>query len=300
MTKPPWIDDEPTSAPRDPRRRSWLLAAAVAPWFLVLGVLVASGADDRGSRTATDLSAGDAQGDGDGGLTPPGSTTAAGDAVGPPPSTVSGETGAGGGDHAPPTHRPDLVPDTNIEVRHVPRGQPTLRDAGSLAEVVAHVWFADHEVLHVVTEAVEDASRDTLAATVLVIMRGSDGPEVHRLVVPLASTPGGTAPTGTPYVLPSAQIRPVAGDLEPLDDPALTGMAHEALRAAGYHDVTIGEVSTAPGWPYAVDVFGPDDGPLGPVWLTDVDGELTVVGSRRRVTDGDPAPHADAAGEVSP
>lgn len=295
MRTPEWLDVEDAGDAPGRRRPTLLIVAAIAPWFLVVGVLVSGvgGAGDGEMEASEHV----------GVSTRPPAEPHREEARQVPP-IASGSTG----DDQRANPAPPDASDTQVGVRLLPIDAAAIDDvaieeASALSVAVGHAWLADENVAQIVPESIRRTSAHSLVATVLVVLDadGSVG-EFHRIAVPLATTENGIAPTATPFPLPPPDVEPVDPPLRAVDDEDLVVQVSETLHAAGLDDLEVAGLYTAEGWPLLADVRGVDGGVRPMVWLTDDDGTPVVAGhvaSSSRTPQMEPF-DASGAEEVAP
>jgi hypothetical protein len=307
---PDWLDDAPPEAPRG--RRSLLLALAVLPWLAVLALLLRPAAPTPiTDPLAHELAP--AEGDGSPARFPgtaPGTTRAPDDApdVTSPrdPSAGSHGTGADGtegeagtGPTASPVPDAGSVPEEggwwSTEQRGNWRLAPGDGATAAIATAVGRAWLTEVaprlEVTgiepagartyaeHLAVEAVERPAAGAAVVTLLAVVLYADAEhtaEVQRVAVPIAETPDGPRPAGSPWRLPAPDLTVTPLDASPVDDPPLVLEALEALEAAGFGEGRPLEVTTlerTDGWPWVAHVrisdteAGADPRWEGSVWL---------------------------------
>jgi hypothetical protein len=302
---PDWLDADPEPAPGRHRRSAFILLAVV-PWVLVVLLIVtqvsgtpagvpAPDADGpAGTLDRPTASLGNAATTPDG-LIADGSEPTASESDEPAVIAPGEDGGRPSGPHGLPPE--DADPDAAVggggwwgaEHRGNWRLSPGEGATAALATVVARAWltgipphldvagvapldegtYAEHLVVEAVERPDEGAAVVTLLAVVL--DAGDDQRvNVQRLGVPVAETPDGPRPGGSPWLLPAPDLSPAGPSAEPVDDPAQLLAALDALERAGYRDPELRALARSTGWPWIADVrVRLPDGPAweGSVWL---------------------------------
>jgi hypothetical protein len=283
---PTWLGAEPDEdADRSERRQRRLLVVAVAPWLIVLALVLS----DRAPGTPA----------GEPGAHAEAGTSQAGGGPAAQPDLadeLSSHHQADGELPAPQAGRPE--PDARTRIpgsifdpasSAVSSRDPDPRGAAALAIVIARAWLTDvsprlplpgiepaggdRYAEHLVVEAVESPSSDAAVATVLAVLLEEGDPlstRVKRIAVPLALDPDGIRPGGQPWWLPPPDLTVRDLRTTPVDDPVAFAAATDALTRAGYLDVVVESLSASPGWPTRaiVRAMTPDGEQVaGPIWL---------------------------------
>ncbi|MEX0868032.1 MAG: hypothetical protein WD011_00025 [Nitriliruptoraceae bacterium] len=227
-----WLDDpEPTAQPAPHRRRVAWYTAALAPWAVVVGLLITNGSDDA----TTPAPAGELH------ATTEATVPSSGDRA----TVVGGPSGAG--------TQADSAP-TALEIRGDWRQAPG-RDAAATAALMAgRDWLAGE--LDVATDllAVEAVEQlDGRVAVVTLQARTTEG-ERMRFGATVRIDGEHARPTGQPWLLP--EIPTDAGPLETmaLSEPQFHLEAVEALQHAGYRDVELEALERTESWPVIAHV----------------------------------------------
>ncbi len=137
---------------------------------------------------------------------------------------------------------------------------------------------------HLTVEAIERTSDDTAVVTVLAtVFEGPDELEIglQRVAVPLLIDGDGAHPAGAPWQL--ASPRPVSRPPEAtrtLTDPEDLLAAADALRAEGYLEAEVLQLSETDRWPVLVHFALPDEVGARTAWLQRTDETYVVVGAR--------------------
>jgi hypothetical protein len=330
---PDWLDDAPPEPGRG--RRSILLVLAVLPWLAVLALLLRPHASTPiTDPVAHELTPAEAHGSPERSPgTAPGTTTTRDDApdvtsprhppAGPHATGTAGREDEGGtGSMASPGPVAGDATDGGgwwlTEQRGNWRLGPGDGATAAIATAVGRAWLTEVaprlEVTgiepdgartyaeHLVVEAVERPAAGAAVVTLLAVVLYADAEhhaEVQRVAVPIAETPDGPRPAGSPWRLPAPDLTVMPLDASPVEDPSLTLEALEALEAAGFGEGRALEVTAlerTDGWPWIAHVRPNDDTEAadprweGSVWL-------------RRHLDGFalsgvplPADHAEAVG----
>ncbi|MEX1162334.1 MAG: hypothetical protein WEB03_02015 [Nitriliruptor sp.] len=294
-----WFDDEP-DVPTPSRRTRWLLVAAVAPWLVVVLVLVRSGSASPtqvapaaigGGPTAASAGGADDEhrADDDGGDGANGDTDRA---VVEPQGSLLDEPASGASQ--------DGHGATDLVTSRVAYGV-----AEALAVAVTRAWLSDAGpdlpapgidvrrgayLEHVVVERIDLVDPQLAVATVSVVLLERDGDvygaaTLRRVAVPLTVTPSTVHAGGTPWWLATAlDLTPVPPETGVNDDPAAPDAAVDALTAAGYRDVTVaGLAVTSTGVVVAEVTATTEAGDRidGPVWLRSSADGLELLGHHR-------------------
>lgn len=266
---PPWNDwDEPAARRSSGARPPWLLVAGVAPWIVVVVLLL-------------------------------GRSGAA------PAAEAGTEPAAAASPDAAPTRAP-TAPTARV-IGSAARTAVDEDDLRATATVVARAWLGglgprleldldgaasgDGYVEHLVVEGVDHPGPGAAVVTLLAVVLQAEGDRydtahLRRLAVPLHVDGSGARPAGTPYELtaPSLSAIPLEPSGDPLDAPELVLAAREALLAAGYSDVTVASLHRTAGWPLLATATarapGASDAGTHLVWLREHLGELVVAGAR--------------------
>lgn len=284
MPTPEWLDEDEGEAHAH-RRRTWLIGAAIAPWLLVVGILVIGAGQQGSTATVVTPTAGVSSTPANGATEEPESPEAShhpGTAEPAPQATPGVDVPAPSPTDEPQEQTPPTAPDSAIDVTPLVVADDVPPEAAALAVVVARTWLGDEPVAHLVTESVRRVSAESMVASVLaVIDTGEWSSSIRRLAVPLADAGGGVAPTATPYMLPPPTLESVDARLHPAGDTRLVARVAEAIHVAGLTDLDVKDVYTAEGWPLLADVRGPDGGERPAIWLTIEDGVPVVAGAVR-------------------
>jgi hypothetical protein len=290
---PPWLDPEPDEVAR-PRRRSLVALLAVAPWLVVIVLLVlprASGAP---------AGVGGADGPHHAHPDPDEGAVDAGDAITSPrdgttdddedhdraaPDDDLREGGAADGWDAGGTGW------SITEERGNWRVAPGDGATTALAVAVARAWLTGVAptlelagippsrdatyVEHLVVEALERPAVGAAVVTLLAIVLERDDEDQHhvrveRLAVPVVETGPQPRPGGPPWWLAPPELEPAPLSGTPIADPEVHLAALDALRRGGLDDIELLALETSDGWPVlaSVRVDGPHhDGWEGTVWL---------------------------------
>ncbi|MEX1177378.1 MAG: hypothetical protein WEB09_02850 [Nitriliruptor sp.] len=292
-----WFDDT-EAEPGPPRRTRVLLVAAVAPWLVVL-LLVVRGGDRTGDGAIPDHASAVA-----GPEAPAGAAAdplaALPDPAGRPPTVTDGATTGPAG---PVTADDGPEPDQpGVEL-----GDPRLAYGvgEAVAVAVARAWLSDRGpdlrdsgldpqrgsyLEHVVVEriALEGPSHAVATVSAVLLEREEDryaDAVVRRLAVPLSLTPASVHPGGPPWWLPDAiDLTPVPPQLEDTGTEGLTTLVLDALTDAGYRDTTVRELATNADGLVVADVTASTalgERTEGPVWLQQDPGGIRVLGHHR-------------------
>jgi len=241
---PPWLDLPDDEAPR---RRRWVLAAAVLPW-LVLAVLVA--------RTPTNAN----------------EPTAAASPV--PQTTPTPTTSPAAGASIPPGNPNGAIGGPTATRVTGGRSALGLSDVAAVAIPVVRAWLGAAEPLriegiesreygwveHAVVEAVDHPGQGAAVASVLAVVLPTDGEdwldaEVLRVAVPLRVLDTQVRPAGEPWLLPPPILTVAPLDTTPVPEPHELDMLVGLELAEMYGGVQeIHGFFATEAWPLVADV----------------------------------------------
>lgn len=302
VSTPAWSVDEPSR--RRTTRTSIVLALAVVPW-LALGLLgwrAVTGPDPTGAPIVATPRHDDARADDAGDHDPHEPPTRHGDVApdvpeGPvaPPAAARSDA-PWDADVAPSGERPATDGDAAATAVATVRawltspGAPVLTVDG--IEPVA-VGYLEHATVRRLEVVAEDAVVASVSVLVLTVEDGSYGDVLHLEVgVPLHVADGRVTPAGTPWWGPAPpQLTSTSRAGAPVEDePVVRHAAEEALRRAGFREVTVGAVDAiAPGLVRAEVRATTPVGIVhdGPVWFARQAGSVRLLGPGG---DADPPP----------
>lgn len=274
-----WIDDTDLDDERPrrtpPTRRRLLLVGAAVPWAVVVLLLMLPQLSGDDPATGAPTSA------------PPAAEGAPAPTADPPGGSLDVDPEVG--ERAPPAaHR--LTDELElVELRGAFRVEHGDELAATVAVAVARAWLtgmdpplavpglapraAPRYAEHLAVEAVERISGDAAVVTILaIVLEGED--ELHagleRLAIPIVWDGGHPHPGGEPWPLPAPDLEARTLATTPVTDPDLQLAAVAALEAAGFAEVELLGLGSAPTGPAVarIDARGPDGEPLhGAVWL---------------------------------
>ena len=269
---PSWLEDEESSTPaRRTGPRWWLLALAVLPWLVIVGLAVTSRIPGPGpvAQPPVDESspAAGAQTDGapasppDEEVDEPGRRDMAASAA-PPPATDRPEDEAAG-DRLPTAGDPDRSHDRRLEAVALLVARAWLTDVGPHLAVDGVDPRRDRYLEQAIVEEVEVAGDHGVVTVAAVVLEREDEAytevRARRLAVPVALGDP-PRPAGPPWWLDEVELTPVEPELAAERDPDLLLALGEAVSAAG---AATGEVleagRTHDGWWRVTTAPGPND-----------------------------------------
>jgi hypothetical protein len=323
---PPWLDPEPDEV-ASPRRRSVVALLAVAPWLVVIVLLVLPRA------SGPPAGAGRADGPHHSHPDPDEGAVDAGDAISSPRDgtidEVAGDDRAGEDDElrhgrAADGSAEDGTAWSITEARGNWRVAPGDGATAAVAVAVARAWLTGVAptlelagippsrdgtyVEHLVVEALERPAVGAAVVSLLAVVleRGEDDQHhvrVERLAVPVVETGSQPRPGGPPWWLAPPELEPAPLDGTPIADPEMHLAALDALRRGGLDDVELLALETSDGWPILASVRvhdGHRDGWEGTVWLRrHLDG-FALAGVPLGPADRTPPTAAGPSEEVAP
>lgn len=280
-----------------PRRRSMLVAAALAPWLVVALLLVGRSGAGGGSAAGPNLPTEPTAADADASPPRPADT----DGTAPAPDAAPAPEAAAAPERAPGTVEGSDAMDVRVLTSGA-RQRVTTADAAAIAIAIARDWLTtvgpdlavdvgraggERYVEHLAVDAVDlplpGFAVVSLIVTVLDVEDDTyTAASVRRVAVPIALDGDGARPAGTPWWLPSPALATTPPERTAVDDPDLLLAAISALEGAGYREVEVTGLASTSGWPWIVTATARAPGEpataASEVWLREYRGGFTVAG----------------------
>lgn len=248
-TAPAWLDVPDEEAPR---RRRWVLAAAVLPWVVLAALVVRAPASERPATTATE-------------------TPASPDPEPTAPLTTANPT-VGPSDVAQPTARADVNWPQPVQLPGA-RSSLGLADVAAAAIPIVRAWLGAAQPLaaegieqraygwldHATVEAVDYPGMGAAVASVLAVVLPAQGDEwldarLVRVAVPLRIRAGQVLPAGSPWLLPPPILAAEPLELTPVEDDELVAAAGLVIVETYPDVVEFHGLFATESWPYVADV----------------------------------------------